>query len=330
MNERATIRDVARDAGVGISTVSKALNHGRGSPEVIARVAAAAERLGYRPSRQAASLRLGSTRTIGVLIPDLSNPVFVSYLRGVESVARSSGRTVQVADGQGNASETDVALRQLAHEQVDGVVLAGPVGRTARKLLRDRGIAVVPDGARDRAEVQAWADAEGAATRAMAERLLELGHRRFAWVVLASSSSQLAAFRAPRYDAFSLVVDHAAATVQLCVVPHDAETIAPATGLGQATAIICASQTVAPLVLRWLREQDRRLGRDVSVVTYGDSPWTLAVDPPLAVVRHDTTAEGARAAQALIERLEGRSPARPAAPSAEFVDRPSVGPAPAG
>ncbi len=322
---RPTIRDVAIEAGVGISTVSKALNHGAGSPEVLARVNEAAARLGYRPSRQAAGLRRGSTGRIGVLIPDLANPVFVAYLRGVESVARSRGRSVQVADGQGTTAETEAALRQLTNEQVDGVVLAGPVPAALVKEVREAGIAVLPDATRDRAHLRAWSDAEVAATRDLVARLIGLGHRCFAWVVPASSSRQRRAFRPARYDAFVAAVEAAGGVVEVVLVPIGEPPVDVPEVLRGATAVICGSQAVAPLVLRWLREDSRRVGRDVSVAAYGDSPWTLAVDPPLAVVRHDTWAEGADAATALIDRLEGRPDAARATPTASFVDRPSIG-----
>src|SRR4051812_26427246 len=85
---RVTIRDVARAAGVRPSTVSKALNGGRGSADVRERVQRAATELGYRPNEQARSLRRSRSRTLGLLLPDLANPVYLLLLRGAAQAAR--------------------------------------------------------------------------------------------------------------------------------------------------------------------------------------------------------------------------------------------------
>ena len=85
-----TIRDVAQAAGVHVSTVSRALNPAKRSlisDEVLQVVEAAAQRLGYRPNRAAAALRTGRTHTIGVLVPDITNPVFPPILQGIEAAA---------------------------------------------------------------------------------------------------------------------------------------------------------------------------------------------------------------------------------------------------
>lgn len=327
-DQRATIREVAAEAGVGISTVSKALNHGAGSDDVVRRVREAADRLGYRPSRQASGLRRGSSGVIGALIPDLANPVYVDYLRGVEAAARGRGRIVQVADGQGSPKVISALLRQLAADRVDGVVLAGRISAGARRRLGDAGVATVPDGGpADRAYEREWERTEAAATGDLAAHLLDLGHRRFAWAVLPGSVRAPAAFRAARFDAFARAVEARGARLDLCVVegPPDGPGPAPA-GLRTATAAISATLTTAPLLLAWLHRLGRRIGTDVSVATYGDSPWTRAVEPSLAVIRHDTFDEGRQAADALLDRLEGR-PERPRIPPvAAFVERPSLGP----
>lgn len=325
---RPTIREVAASAGVGISTVSKVLNHRTGSPEVIARVTAAADRLGYRPSRQAAGLRRGSTGVIGVLVPDLANPVYTPYLRGVESVARDRGRLIQVADGQGLPEASAAAIAQLATERVDGALLAGPMPEPLVDQLRAADIEVLPDPVLDRDHLRAWEAAEALATTALAARLVELGHRQIVWAVPEAPLQVLRAYRAPRLDAFAEVVGAVGGSIDVCGVagaPSSRSEVPEVPEvLGHASAVVCASHAIAPIVLRWLHLLDRRVGRDVSVATYGDSPWTLAVSPALAVVRHDAHAEGVDAATALLDRLEGLPPRDRREPVASFVDRPSI------
>ncbi len=142
---RVTILDVAHAAGVKPSTVSKALNDGRGSADVRRRVAEAASRLGYRPNQQARGLRRSESRSIGVLIPDLANPVFLPFLRGVEHAAQERGYVVLITDGQRSHDPTIDRARALLR----------PGGRRARARRpgRRREPAAVPRPRRtDRAD----------------------------------------------------------------------------------------------------------------------------------------------------------------------------------
>src|SRR5262245_34430168 len=121
-----TIRDVARAAGVHVSTVSRALDRRRPggvSAEVVAAIEVAARRLGYRPNRAASALRTGRTHTIGVLLPDITNPVFPPILQGIEAYAAARGTFVLVTNVASPAMALPTLERMLA-QQVDGVVLA--------------------------------------------------------------------------------------------------------------------------------------------------------------------------------------------------------------
>jgi LacI family transcriptional regulator len=94
MSQRATIADVARLAGVHPGTVSRALNsrtEGQVNPETIRRVRAAARQLGYTPNSIARGLRTSSSMTIGVIVPDLTNPIFPPIVRGIESYLTPRG-----------------------------------------------------------------------------------------------------------------------------------------------------------------------------------------------------------------------------------------------
>lgn len=180
---RVTIVDVAREAGVRPSTVSKALNEGRGSAEVRRRIDEAVARLGYRPSLRAQGLRTSRSRSIGVLVPDLVNPGYLSLLRGVESVAQERGYVVLVADGQRSADAQTAALGRFFEHGVDGVVLGGPVPVDALSLHLRHGVPISPAVSDDeRALARHWEQGEAAATREMGRRLLDLGHRRVGFV----------------------------------------------------------------------------------------------------------------------------------------------------
>ncbi|MEO5697111.1 MAG: LacI family DNA-binding transcriptional regulator, partial [Burkholderiaceae bacterium] len=121
-----TIRDVAAAAGVHVSTVSRALDPGKRSlisAEVLHAVEQAAKRLGYRPNRSASALRTGRTRTIGVLVPDITNAVFPPILQGIEAAAAARGYFVFVANVEDAAQARPLVERMLA-QQVDGLISA--------------------------------------------------------------------------------------------------------------------------------------------------------------------------------------------------------------
>lgn len=121
-----TVRDVAKLAGVSISTVSRALSMPHMvNPGTRALVITAAEELGYQPNAAAQGLRSGVTKNIGLVIPDLENPFFATITKGVQARARNEGYAVFIADSD---EDTELELRLIANlsKQVDGLILASP------------------------------------------------------------------------------------------------------------------------------------------------------------------------------------------------------------
>lgn len=335
---RVTILDVAAAAGVMPSTVSKALNDGRGSPEVRKRVEAAAARLGYRPNQRARGLRRSESRSIGVLVPDLANPVFLPFLRGAEHVARERGYTVLIADGERSDEAQAVALERFFDQGVDGLLLGGPVDADAVTLFVEHGVAMVPsESAPDRDATRRWERGEAAATRVMAERLLELGHRRFVFVGTPTPGSRTAkaqGYRRGRVGALRAALRAAGVGADLTVATIDpgvgadagaAELAGILADAGAATAVVCGNHLLAPWLLVALDEARRRIPDDVSFVVYGDTDWAQAFRPALSVIRHDTYAEGRDLAHALLDVIAGVDPTPRAAVTVEYVQRGSCG-----
>ncbi|TIT11559.1 MAG: LacI family transcriptional regulator, partial [Mesorhizobium sp.] len=121
-----TIADVARHAGVSVATVSHVMNHTRHvEPETAERVRAAITALRYSPNSVARSLRRGETKTIGLLLPDNSNPFFASVARQIEDAGFLSGYTVILCNSDGNAAKEERYLSVLMAKQIDGLIFAG-------------------------------------------------------------------------------------------------------------------------------------------------------------------------------------------------------------
>lgn len=339
----ATIREVARLAGVGAITASRALGSGDlVKPDTRERVLAAARELGYRPSRAARMLRGASARIIGVMIPDLGLPLYGPWLRGAGDAARRHGYVLVVCDGQNSQSVIDEQLGRLHDEAIDGLVIAGPLHRQSRlAAFAVAGIPIVPEANPESGEAKRASAAESSERRAAVvafRRLVALGHRRIAYVAHVERDARLLSFaQRARSEALRQCLTEVGAVLDERLVLHAdgpdecRERLAALLAAGAApTAIVPGSEGLTPAVLGVLGERGLRIPEDVSLFAFGDSPWEQSYRPPLSVVRHDYLAVGRAALENLIARIEGAAEVPPFPPlRAEYVERASTGPVPA-
>ncbi len=333
-----TIKDVAAHAGVSIATVSRAINdNGYVATDVKARVLASMQELGFRPSQRARSMRSSRTMSIGAIVSELVNPVHLEFLRGVESAANESGYVVLVVSSQGSPEKERESLGRLVAERVDGVVLGTFVGgRRSLDILAEHNIAHVPPaGPVSEALNSAWMRAEAAATHEMGRRLVELGHKRVAYVVFQETPGR----RAPgyhhkaRYEVLRELFGAAGVAldmVNLAGLPAEGapaeEIVQAARSVDPPTAWVACNHILLPYLLDGLAGLG--IPEDVSVVGYGDSIWAEAYRPPITVVSHDTYREARALTSMLLDSINGR----PLAPEgveyrSQFIERSSVGPA---
>lgn len=120
-----TIKDIAREANVAVSTVSKVLNKRDASigEATRIRVRETAERLGYQPNMVARGLRAKSTRTLGFVLPDITNPYFPAIARGIEDTAHEAGYTVIFCDTDDDVNRESSSIRTLTAKMIDGIIL---------------------------------------------------------------------------------------------------------------------------------------------------------------------------------------------------------------
>src|SRR5690606_9361879 len=127
LSDRPTLKDVARRAGVHVSTASRALNPATASvvnAETLARVVAAAEALGYRPHPLARGLRTNQTMSVGMVIPDVENPLFGPIIAGVEERLGADGYSLLVANTDPRDLGSHAVVDTLVERRVDGLILA--------------------------------------------------------------------------------------------------------------------------------------------------------------------------------------------------------------
>ncbi len=337
-----TIREVAREAGVGLGTASRALGSGAlVSPATRERVLAAARRVGYRPRRAAQVLRGVRARVLGVVIPDLSLPLYGRWLRAAGEAAHRHGYVLLVCDGQNSQRIIEQQLDRLYEEQIDGLVVAGPIHGLPRiARFAASGIPVVPDATRAqrralrRTELREASERE-AAMRAF-RRLTALGHRQIAYFAYVERDARLVPpMQRFRIECLKRALGEAGATLEerLVVPAADvdecrARAVELLAGPDRPTAVVPGTEALTPAVLLALADVRLDVPRDVSVVAFGDSPWEQAFRPPLSVVRFDYQLAGTAMIENLIARIEGAHPVPPLPELAsEFVDRGSCAPA---
>ncbi|WP_353050460.1 LacI family DNA-binding transcriptional regulator [Cellulosimicrobium sp. Marseille-Q4280] len=320
-----TVRDVARESGVSISTVSRALAEPeRVAPETRDRVVAVATRLGYRPNRAASGLRAGRTGALGLVVPDLENPYFASVTKGVQARARRTGHAVFVVDaGEDPGLETE--LVEGLRPQTDGLVLCSPraveadleVARDTPVVLVNLRIDGIPAVSSD--------DAHGVVLAV--EHLRALGHRRVAYVggperswsdARRRDGLELAHARFPDVEtvavgSFRPRVEGGRAAADLVV----------ASG---ASAVLAYNDLVALGLVARLRERGLSVPDDLSVVGFDDTFVATLSSPPLTTVRTDLSLLGARAVDRLVALLDARRAARVPATGADSAVGPPTGP----
>ena len=310
-----TIADIAREAGVHPASVSRALRGigGKVSEATRQRIERVASELGYLPNAVAASLRTKQSKLVGVLVPDLGNPLFGPLVTGIEVELRSRGFMCLVAHTTDEAAARADLVAALAHRQVSGLlILAAEIGDSLLDTVQRYRLptVLVNRGFGDR-RFSCVVNDDQESVRLVLDHLLALGHRRIAHVAGPAGSST---GRGRREAFVALCRKHklTAQVVQASAFTREAG-LAAATRLldrsFSSTGIFAANDLIAMGVLDALRARGLRVPGDISVVGHNDMPLVDLIDPPLTTVRVAVEQMGRQAAQMLLELLG--EPAQP-------------------
>ncbi|WP_182112423.1 MULTISPECIES: LacI family DNA-binding transcriptional regulator [unclassified Actinotalea] len=328
----ATIADVARVAGVSRATVSRVMN-GRviRDTEVALRVRRVVRELEYSPSSTAQSLSLGVTHTVAIVLPDLGNPMFQQILRGLNAAAATAGYRVLVCDSEEDPSAEEALVRE-ARRRSDAVVVCSsrlPYD-DLRALLSTVTPAVAINRQPDLADVPVVTIDYERATRALVEHLLDLGHRRLAYLQGPSSSRPNRA-RLRALSALEREHDALEVTRLSCGVTLDAGYAAwPAVAAAGATAVVAYNDVVALGLLARLGEEQVPVPGRLSVVGFDDIAFSRFSAPPLTTVRVSLADVGAAAWREVEALLHGVATQGTTHFVPELTVRRSTGPAPGG
>jgi len=306
---RPGITDVAKLAGVSLSTVSRAMNgNPTVDPALAERVRAAATQLGYTASPVARSLVLGRTQTVAVVIPDLENPTFQAILRGLSRAAAADGYHVLVADSREDLGE-EHALARATRLRTDGVILCAPrmSEDELANVLPALSPAVVVNRGPQTGTPVVGADYR-AGTRQILDHLTALGHRRLVYLAGATRSvthrARQAAIAAAVRDGDGLSVEEIAAGVDFDSGTAVADRVL-ATG---ATAVIAYNDLVAMGLLSALTIRRIDVPRQLTITGFDDIPFAAYTSPPLTTAAVPAVELGAAAWAAMHAQLTAEEP----------------------
>jgi LacI family transcriptional regulator len=313
---RTTIIDVAAAAGVHPSTVSRVLTGHPGStirPATRQRILAATDQLGYRPSALARSLRLQRTLTLGMLVPDITNPFFSSIIKGTEDAARQRGYNLILCNSEDDPQREATYLRVLRDRQVDGLLIASSqmADETIAELREESFPFVLLNRATESAEDLAVVVDNYAASVGVVAHLAALGHRRVGHIA-GPQNTTTGVDRREGYRAGVLslgLADEPGLVVEATAFSEEAGHRAlelMLAGPARPTAVFAANDLIAIGMLQLLRQIGAHVPGDLSIVGFNDIPLAGLLEPALTTVRVPQLEMGVAGTNLLIDRLEGR------------------------
>jgi DNA-binding LacI/PurR family transcriptional regulator len=326
---RARLADIAGQAGVSEATVSRVLNGKPGVADSTRQaVLTALDVLGYeRPSR----LRKKSAGLVGLITPELENPIFPAFAQVIESaLAQHDYTPVLCTQTPGGVHEDDYTT-MLLERGVSGIVFvsglhADSTADTGRyTVLRERGLPIVlVNGYAEGVDAPFISNDDVASMDIAVAHLVSQGHTRIGLALGPSRFvpviRKVTGFSAALRSHLSLSAAEIDDLVEFSLFSVEGGAAAGSRLVERGcTALICGSDLMALGAIRAVRERGYRVPEDVSVVGYDDSVLVAFTDPPLTTVRQAVPAMGAAAVRALLDEINGTP-----APRAEYVFRPEL------
>lgn len=309
--KRTTIRDVAARADVSVGTVSRVLNQKPVSPATLARVTRAIDALGYAPNAVAQSMRTRTTRAIGLVVNDISNPLFSGIAKAMERDLREGGFSLLIGNTDNDPERERVVIESLNQRRVDGLAIAlsderDPATVTLLKniecpiVLLDRDLALGVDSVCD--------DHAGGMKKAL-RYLFDLGHRDIA-LITGSDGARPGRERARGFR-------EACQERGLGPGPDRIRQGSLESGFGyrqacellerqpRPTALIAGGNQILAGVLRAVRQFEITIPRDLSLISCDEIDLTQLMNPPITVITRDIRKSGTLAAELLLRRIAG-------------------------
>lgn len=304
-----SLRDVAKAAKVSVGTVSNVLNRSEVvAPKTLARVQATIKELGFVPNGFARNLRSGQSRTLGLIVPDVSNPFFTEVARGVEDAASKRDYAVFLCNSDESATKEERYVNVLIQQQVRGVLITPADMKSDRlDVMRDRGIAVALLDREIKGRKQCSVSVDDVHGGQIAiEYLAGLGHKNIAWVCGPESIPQVAD-RGAGVAKAAKVAGSKIETIRVSLMnavngEEAARKILERDVLP--TAVFCANDLLALGVMRALLASKVRIPEQVSVLGYDNIEFAPSAAVPLSSIAQPSYQMGVTAADLLLNECE--------------------------
>jgi LacI family transcriptional regulator len=304
-----SLRDVAKAAKVSVGTVSNVLNRSEVvAPKTLARVQATIKELGFVPNGFARNLRSGQSRTLGLIVPDVSNPFFTEVARGVEDAASKRDYAVFLCNSDESATKEERYVNVLIQQQVRGVLITPADMKSDRlDVMRDRGISVALLDREIKGRKQCSVSVDDVHGGQIAiEYLAGLGHKNIAWVCGPESIPQVAD-RGAGVAKAAKVAGSKIETIRVSLMnaTNGEEAARRILELDMLpTAIFCANDLLALGVMRALLASKVRIPEQVSVLGYDNIEFAPSAAVPLSSIAQPSYQMGVTAADLLLNECE--------------------------
>jgi len=326
----ATIKDVARAAGVSPAAVSRHLNGRITLPEETrARIDRAIVDLDYHPNLMAKRLSTGKTEALSLVTPEINNPFFTEFAAAVEEAAAQSGYSVYFSSTQGDPDREVAAIRRLRDRHVDGLIFLSSRpddGRLARALDGLTNVVLVDEDVPGTPQPRIFVENE-AGTRMAVAHLVGLGHREIGLV--GGPSGVLSATERERGWRGALAeygLDPGPLFVGEYSREHGRETARRLLKGHMPTALIAGADDIAIGLIETFRPAGIRVPEDISIVGFDDARYSALIDPPLTTIRQPVPVLGQLAVGHLLNAMAGEAVAHETRVPVELIIRASTAP----
>jgi len=307
----ATIKDIARYAGVSHTTVSRALHHSPLiSPQTTERIEEIAVQLSYQPSVAARSLKTNRSLVLGVIVSQIADPYFSEILQGIDDVAQENGYSLFIASAEHNPRRENAIIQTMREHRVDGVILCSPrLYAQQSQQLNSYNIPIVAINNQADEDYQFAIyhdDVDGC--RQACQHLIDLGHTKIAYLGDATAGrtnqERLLGFRKAMQEAGKQVQEE---NIYLASGSSAAQGLAGAEYFlslsEKPTAIICYNDMIAIGVLKAVRQMGLSVPQDLSVTGFDNILYSDYTQPPLTTIDQPKRFLGSEAAKMMFAQL---------------------------
>lgn len=314
--KKTTIHEIARELNTTASTVSRALNNNpRISDETKKKVLDMAEKMGYEPNTMAASLRMGRSKLIGIIVPFADRIFFSSVIRGIEEEVKKSGYNVIICQSYEKVENEIDDVNALLSAQVAGIIisLSRETDSTEHlnKIIKKHKTLVLFDRTSELVNASCVVIDDYHGAYVAVTHLINNGYSKIAFF---SGNKKVSIFKERFRGYLAALSDHNIPVTNEFVVEvkSDVEQGKLATELlmnqkNKPDAIFSSSDFSALGAIKWLTQNNYRIPQDIGVIGFGNDPFTQYLDPTMTSVDQKSMEVGKTTAQVFMEQLEGRN-----------------------